>query len=84
MSPRKFSGRSEVLTYRQHFGRRWQRFVRAHFEDPIDCAHFFKVDVSTASNWWEGLNSPQGWVIGRALADPDLGPAAFDHLRVAA
>ncbi|MEM8822062.1 MAG: hypothetical protein AAGF30_00480 [Pseudomonadota bacterium] len=88
MSSRKFSGamagRAEVLTYRQAFARRWQSFVRAHFEDAAHVAHVFRVDATTAANWWAGANAPQGWVVARAVSDPDLGPSVVGYLREAA
>ncbi len=68
MSPRKFSSRKDVLTYRQHFAIVWQ---------PAHAAHTFQVDATTAQNWWLGLNAPSGWVVGRAIADPATRPAAL-------
>lgn len=77
MSSRKFSGRRDALTYRQHFALLWRDFVRANFESPEHAAHVFKVDGKTAANWWEGVNAPSGWVVGRAVSDPDLREAAL-------
>jgi len=65
--------RAEMQSFRQHFAAVWSDFVRAHFASPADAAAFFAVDPSTAENWWQGLNAPQGWVVGRAMSDPDLG-----------
>lgn len=77
MSSGKFSKKSDVLTYRQHFAKMWQVFIVQNFDDPAHAAYYFKVDPSTADNWFEGLNAPQGWVIGRALADPAIRDAAL-------
>lgn len=70
MSSGKFSARSEVLTYRQHFALLWRDFITENFESPAHAAMVFKVDPSTAENWFAGVNAPQGWVVGRALTDP--------------
>jgi hypothetical protein len=80
MSPRKFSDRREVLAYRQHFAVVWQQFVRDNFDSPAHVAHVFQVDATTADNWWEGFNAPSGWVVARAISDPDLRPAALSAL----
>lgn len=80
MSSGKFSARREVLTYRQHFALMWRDFIRANFESAAHAAHVFKVDPSTADNWWVGANAPQGWVVGRALSDPELGASALHHI----
>lgn len=64
--------RGEVLSYRAHFAGVWQRFVTQNFESPVHAAHVFQVDATTAEKWWRGLNAPSGWVVGRAIADPDL------------
>lgn len=72
MSSRKFSSRREVLTYRQHFALVWQRFIRENFDSPAHAAHVFQVDPTTSANWWDGLNAPQGWVVGRAIEDPAM------------
>lgn len=72
MSSRKFSERRAVLSYRQTFAVVWQRFVLANFDSPAHAAHVFQVDPTTAENWWEGRNAPQGWVVARAIADPRL------------
>lgn len=77
MSCGKFSRKSEVLDYRQHFARTWQQFIVAHFDDAAHAAYVFKVDPSTADNWFAGTNAPQGWVVGRAFADPELRDAAL-------
>ena len=80
MSCRKFSARSDVQSYRQFFARRWQAFVNENFESPAHVALAFRVDSSTAENWWAGHNAPQGWVVGRAMSDPKLRDAAISHL----
>jgi hypothetical protein len=82
MSYGKFSRKSEVLTYRQHFAKTWQQFIIENFEDAAHAAFVFKVDPSTADNWFDGLNAPQGWVVGRALADPNLRDAVVAALGV--
>lgn len=76
--------KSEVLTYRQHFAERWCRFLHGEFEGPAHVAHVFKVDATTADNWWAGSNAPQGWVVGRAMADPAIRDAALRILTEAA
>ena len=77
MSSRKFSDRREVMTYRQHFAHLWSDFIRTTYESPEHAAHVFRVDAKTAENWWNGLNAPQGWVVGRALSDPETREAAL-------
>ncbi|SFI83576.1 hypothetical protein [Albimonas pacifica] len=77
MSSRKFSGRREALTYRQHFAAAWSEFIRDNFESPEHAAHVFKVDGKTATNWWDGVNAPSGWVVGRAVTDPEMRDAAL-------
>lgn len=77
MSSRKFSERREVLSYRQQFAAMWRDFIRANFESPEHAAYVFRVDNKTAQNWWEGSNAPSGWVVGRALSDPDMRDAAL-------
>ncbi|MCF7700528.1 hypothetical protein [Loktanella sp. M215] len=75
MSCRKFSARSkkaDTLTYRQQFAATWSLFVRANFDSAAEVATIFRVDPSTAENWWTGSNAPQGWVVARAMTDPDL------------
>lgn len=84
MSSRKFSGKFSVAasgTYRAQFAETWSRFVRAHYDSPVHVA--VGVDASTADNWWAGLNAPQGWVVGRAFADPATRAAALRHLGAA-
>lgn len=80
MSSGKFSDRHQVMSYRQYFAKRWQAFITENFESPSHAAHAFKVDPSTAANWFEGLNSPQGWVVGKALTDPVLQKSALNHI----
>jgi len=97
MSSRTFSGKlsvvnstskakkkSEVMSYRQHFAERFCRFLHEQFEDPAHVAHVFKVDATTAANWWEGDNAPSGWVIGRALVEDEYRDAALRILTEAA
>lgn len=69
-------------SYRQFFNKRWQRFVRENFPGGPSqiIQHFPGVTYQTADNWWNGFNAPQGWVIGRAIADPDLRESAIEHL----
>ncbi len=80
MSPRKFSDRREVLAYRQHFARVWQKIIRDNFDSPAHVAHVWKVDSTTADNWWDGFNAPSGWVVALAISDPDLRPAVLSAL----
>lgn len=70
-------------TYRQHFVCLWQTFIRENFRSPAHAADVFRVDASTAANWWDGLNAPQGWVVGRAIADPQYSEQAIRFLREA-
>ncbi|MCD2313133.1 hypothetical protein [Pseudosulfitobacter pseudonitzschiae] len=84
MSSPKFSARTEVLTYRQQFAHTWQEFITATFESPAHAAMVFRVDPSTAENWFTGSNAPQGWVVGRALSDPTLRPQVLAKLAGAA
>lgn len=83
MSPRKFSARSrklEVLSYRQHFNNVWQRIICDSFETPADAAVFFGVDPSTAENWFEGRNAPQGWGVGWLIAQDETREATLAAL----
>ena len=80
MSSRKFSERAQQATYRQFYAKRWQAFIHDNFESASHAAHVFKVDATTAKNWWEGLNAPQGWVVGWALKDPTLRESAITHI----
>ncbi|KQI67067.1 hypothetical protein AN189_17515 [Loktanella sp. 3ANDIMAR09] len=65
------------MTYRQHFAHMWRDFITSNFDSPAHAALVFRVDPSTAENWFAGTNAPQGWVVGRALSDPDLRDAAI-------
>lgn len=80
MSPRDFSAKTDVLTYRQHFAMIWRDFIMSNFESPAHVAHVFKVDPTTSEKWWAGSHAPQGWVVGRAMADPSLRDAAIRTL----
>ncbi|WP_232303250.1 hypothetical protein [Paracoccus sp. 228] len=73
------NSRREVISYRQHFAAVWQRFVLQNFDSPAHAAHVFQVDASTADNWFRGLNAPSGWVVGKAISDPQMRDAAL-HL----
>ncbi len=80
MSCRKFSARSkkaEVLSDRQQFAETWSEFIQANFESAAEVAVMFRVDPSTAENWWIGANAPQGWVVARAMRDPELRDATW-------
>lgn len=46
---------------------RWMGFLRAHFSGHMHAAVFFDVDEKTARLWWEGVNTPQGWVVDFAI-----------------
>lgn len=72
--------RREVFAYRAHFAVVWQKFVTENFDSPAHAAHVFQVDATTAEKWWRGLNAPSGWVVGRAIADPDTRDAALGLL----
>lgn len=80
MSPRKFSGRDEVYTYRQSFAAIWQSFLHNNFESHVEAAFYFRVDPTTAEKWWAGGHAPQGWVIGKAIQDENLRDAAIQWL----
>ena len=80
MSSRKFSERHAVLSYRQTFAKVWQRFIVQNFDSPAHAAHVFQVDPTTSQNWFEGKNAPQGWVVARAINDPDLRTSALAAL----
>ena len=77
MSCRKFSARSDVRTYRQQFAETWRDFIQANFESAAEVALVFRVNTSTAENWWTGANAPQGWVVARVVADPEMHDAAL-------
>ncbi|WP_253279668.1 hypothetical protein [Loktanella sp. 3ANDIMAR09] len=76
MSYGKFSRASDVRSYRQHFAETWSLFIRENFESAAEAAVLFRVDPSTAENWWTGSNAPSGWVVGLALTMPDLRESA--------
>lgn len=83
MSPRKFSARArklEVLSYRQHFNNVWQRIICNSFETPADAAVFFGVDPSTAENWFEGRNAPQGWGVAWLISQDETRDATLAAL----
>ncbi|MBT0779572.1 MULTISPECIES: hypothetical protein [Paracoccus] len=83
MSSRKFSARAqrlEVLTFRQHFNNVWQRIICSSFETPADAAVFFGVDPSTAENWFEGRNAPQGWGVAWLISHPETREATLAAL----
>jgi hypothetical protein len=82
MSPRKFSHRAKVLTYRQHFAARWSDFVRSNFESPEHAAMEFGVDGSTAKKWWAGTHAPSGFAVGYAYEH--FGMQAADTLKASA
>ena len=67
-------------TYRQFFAKRWQVFIRENFANATHVAAAFSVTVVTAQNWWDGYNAPQGWVVARAMTDPELSHQASKHL----
>ena len=80
MSSGKFSDREAVTSYRRFYAKRWQRFITENFESPAHAAMVFKVDPTTAQNWFDGLNAPQGWVVGYALSKPEMRDAALHHI----
>ena len=84
MSSPKFSGKfsdaRKVLTYRQTFAAVWQRFIIQNFDSPAHAAHVFQVDPGTAENWCEGKNAAQGWVVGKAISNPQTREAALSML----
>jgi len=53
MSPRKFSQRNKVLSYRQQFAGRWSDFIRTNFESPEHAAMIFG-------------HAPSGFAVGYA------------------
>ena len=70
----------EVMTYRQFFARRWQKFICENFQTPTQAAAAFGVTAMTATNWFQGYNAPQGWVVAKAMSHPDLQDQAIKHL----
>lgn len=59
--------RCDPRRFRAMYPDRWSSFVRAHFQSPLHAAVFFDVDEKTARHWWEGTNTPQGWVVDFAV-----------------
>ena len=83
VSSRKFSAsqvRRDVFTYRAHFALVWQRFITETYRNPSEVKAAFGVDITTAENWFRGDNAPYGWVVGRAIADPDTRDAVLKVL----
>lgn len=80
VSLKKFKKEHSAHNYRQFFAARWKDFVRENFATPAHVAVCFNVTPVTAQNWWDGLNAPQGWVVARAMTDPDLAENASRHL----
>lgn len=77
---REHPSNEDALTYRTFFAARWRDFIRENFESPAHVALVFRVDPTTAANWFEGLNAPQGWVVARVMTDPSLAEQAGRHL----
>lgn len=71
---------SQSTTFRKVFARKWSEFIRENFHCPKQVSKAFGVDRTTSENWWEGRNAPQGWVVGLALTDPELGHSATKHI----
>ena len=69
-----------MMAYRRFYAKRWQRYIRENFESPAHAAMVFKVDPTTSQNWWDGLNAPQGWVVGWALANTDTRDQVLQHI----
>ena len=84
MSSRELSlehpSNEDAMTYRQFFAARWRDFIRESYTCPAEVALVFRVDPSTAANWFEGLNAPQGWVVARVMTDPEISKQASKHL----
>ena len=70
----------DAHSYRQFFASKWRDFIRENFASPAHVAVCFGVTAVTASNWWDGYNAPQGWVVARAMTDPELADKANRHL----
>ena len=77
---KKLPEREKQRSYRQFYAKRWQAFCHSNFDSAEHVAYVFRVDATTAKNWWEGLNAPQGWAVGWALKDPDLRDSAINHI----
>ena len=71
---------NENMNYRQFFAKRWQAFIIENFSSPAHAAVCFGVSPTTAANWFDGYNAPQGWVVARAMTDPNLQQKAQQHL----
>ena len=84
MSAGTFSDANRVdadpYSYRSFFRRRWHAFIIENFRTAEEIRSAFKVDRTTAENWLAGRNAPQGWAVGHAMTDPELGPKAQKHL----
>lgn len=84
MSDKKLTGElsahEDALTYRQFFAARWRDFIRENYQSPAHVAFVWRVDPTTARNWWDGMNAPQGWVVARAMTDPETAEQAARHL----
>lgn len=59
--------RCDHRRFRALYPDRWSSFIRAHFQSSLHVAVFFDVDEKTARHWWEGTNTPQGWVVDFAV-----------------
>lgn len=80
ISTGKFSQKSCAMTFRKAFIQRWQRFCHANYTCPKHLQKDYGVDRTTAENWWNGRNAPQGWAVGRAFTDPNLQRSALHHI----
>lgn len=68
------------MSFEEFFKLRFVRFLRANFRNAVDVAAAFGVRERTAENWLEGVNTPSGAAIGRALMRPDLRGSLLDCL----
>ena len=81
MSPKDFFAEGEALSYRRFFARVWSEFLRDNYSSPTEVARLFNVTVPCARNWWNGVNAPEGWIVAKVFAHPDLGPKAQEKMR---
>ena len=61
--------KGEPRQARSAFAARWSAFIRAHFDSPLHAAVYFDMDEKSGRHWWDGTNTPQGWVVDYAVAN---------------
>lgn len=63
----------DLHRFKTVFPDRWAAFLKAHWRNSVDVAHFFDVDEKTARNWMEGVSAPRGALVAWVF---DAMPAA--------